>query len=106
MIVVSLITKTNGEIKKFFNDLHKSNQDVDNNVMEWIYVYKNVAQATKVLDLYINKLVKYDITLWLQINDGDLTPVKLQNYSKIIKELKGIDTGTNNIVNSGDVLGL
>ena len=91
MIVVNLMTKKEGEIKRFLDTFFKENTKTDIDVMEWIYVYRTSNPAIKIINSILNLKNKYDISLWVQIGDEDLIPVKKKNHKIIIEKLNQLN---------------
>ena len=52
-ITVSLMSKEKGEIKKFLDKYYGTESGVEEDIIEWIYVYRNAAKALDVVDVKI-----------------------------------------------------
>ena len=88
-ILVNLMTKKRGELKKFINNYFGSNQ-IDEDVMEWIYIYNNSKDAVKIMNDFIGEKDKYDISLWVQVEDDDVVAVDEHNNDLIIKKINNM----------------
>ncbi len=49
ILTVSLMSKEEGEIKKFL-DKHYNKSEADNSVIEWIYVYRDIDKGLNLID--------------------------------------------------------
>lgn len=82
---VNLWSKKTGEIKKFLQAFYQKDIKMDDDVEQWIYVYKNPLEAIDILSAVIDNSDKYQISMCLQIDKGDVHPVTYENHNDIIK---------------------
>lgn len=86
-VKVSLMAKQQGELKKFFHCCYKKESDIDDDVIEWIYVFRNALDACDIIDIAMDNYNDYDISVWMQIEDDDIMEVTTKNRTKIINEI-------------------
>lgn len=84
-ITVNLWSKKAGEIKKFLECYYCKDIQMDEDVDNWIYVYKKPLEAVDIISAVMDNSNSYKIMVCLQINDGDLHPVTSQNHNDVIR---------------------
>ena len=82
-ITISLMSNEQGEIKKFLDTYFEKETEVEDNVIEWIYVYRNANKALDMMDVTLDNLDDYRLSLWIQIEDDDIIEVNKNNRAKI-----------------------
>ncbi|WHH59106.1 hypothetical protein [Petroclostridium sp. X23] len=87
LVTISIMSKKRGEIKKFLDKYFDKETDVDDSVIEWIYVYRNVIKAMNIIDVVMDNISDYNISLWVQLGDEDIVEVNSKNKHKIIDEI-------------------
>ncbi|MDK2798458.1 MAG: hypothetical protein PWP27_38 [Clostridiales bacterium] len=87
LITVNLMSQEKGEIKRFIDNYFEKESDVDTDVVEWIYVYRNSMEAADIIDVLMDNYNDYNISLWVQIDDEDITEVTKHNRSKIMSKM-------------------
>ena len=86
-VTVSLMSKNEGEIKRFLDHYFKKEMDIDNNVIEWIYVYRNAGRALDIMDIAMDNLEDYDISVWIQVEDDDIIEVTGKNRARMTSRI-------------------
>jgi hypothetical protein len=89
-IVVSLISKKLGELRKFLDNHYFEDAQIDDDVMEWIYIYNKPEDAVNMIDMFVNNKDGFDISLWVQINDEDLVFVNENNMNMVIQNINHV----------------
>lgn len=84
-LVVNLWSKKTGEIKKFLQTFYQKEINMDDDVEQWIYVYSKPLDAIDIICAVIDNNDKYQISMCLQIDKGDVHPVTQENHNDIIK---------------------
>lgn len=87
LVTVSMMSKKKGEIKRFLERYFKKQTDVDDNVIEWIYIYRNLLSALDMIDVVMDNYEDYRISLWVQLGDDDIIEVNHNNRDKVINEI-------------------
>lgn len=88
-VLINLMSRKRGELKKFINAYFNSSQ-LDDDVLEWIYIYNDPADAINIIENFIENKSHYNISLWVQICDEDLIAVDKHNIGSIIKRLNRV----------------
>ncbi|NLY44044.1 MAG: hypothetical protein GX066_08785 [Clostridiaceae bacterium] len=81
------MSKKKGEIKKFLDKHYEKESYADENVIEWIYVYRNIMQAMDMIDVAMDYREDNPISLWVQIDDDDIVEVTKQNRKALRDEI-------------------
>ena len=84
-VTVNIMSNKEGEIKKFLNEILNRGSDVDNGIVEWIYIYRDMRQALKIVNTVSENYHNYDVSLWIQFDDDDIIKVTNDNI-EVIKE--------------------
>lgn len=85
-IAVNLWSRKLGDIKKFLESFYeKDNVYLDEDTDRWIYVYRNPLEAVDIISAVMDNNDKYDISLCIEMENGDLHPVTYENHNDIIK---------------------
>lgn len=87
LITVNLMSKKEGEIKRFLSKYFEKESAIDENVIEWIYVYRNVVKALDVIDSVMDNYSDYNISLWVQVGDEDIVEVTKYNRTKLTAKI-------------------
>lgn len=86
-IVVNLWSKKTGEIKRFLDSYYEKEINMDDDVDQWIYVYKNPLDAIDLISTVIDNNDKFEVTICIQIDKCDVHPVTAENHNDIIKSI-------------------
>lgn len=84
-IVVNLWSGKNGEIKRFLERYYRKDIKMDDDVNQWIYVYNNPLDSVDIISALMDNIDKYRIGMCIQVDQGDLHPVTIENHNDIIK---------------------
>lgn len=85
-VVVSLVSKQKGELSKFLKTFFYDNS-LDDDVTEWIYVYNKPKDAIGIIEKFMANKGNFNISLWVQIGEDDLTIVNKGNMKIITSNL-------------------
>jgi len=86
-IVVNLWSRKTGEIKSFLERFYQKRVNMDEDVEQWIYIYKKPLDAIDIISTLIDNKDKYHISICIQVDKGDVHPVTVENHNDIIKGL-------------------
>ena len=86
-ISVNLWSRKKGELKNFLERYYQKKVKVDDDVNQWIYVYRNPIDAIDIIGIVIDNSDKYSISICIQIDDHDVHPVTYDNHNDIIKSI-------------------
>lgn len=84
-ITVNLWSRKTGEIKRFLEKYYSKKVAIDEDVDQWIYVYRKSVEAVDIISTVIDNNDKYQIAACIQVDEGDVHPVTKENYNDIIK---------------------
>ncbi|AUS95963.1 hypothetical protein CDQ84_02600 [Clostridium thermosuccinogenes] len=86
-ITVNLCSKSNGEIKKFLESYYEKQVNMDEDVGRWMYVYNKPLDAVDIICTVMDNKDKYNITMYIELDSGDVHPVTYENHNDIVKGL-------------------
>lgn len=86
-ILVSLWSRKPGEIRRFLQSYYEKNVNIDEDVEQWMYVYNKPMNAVDLISAVIDNNDKYEISIYIQVNKGDVHPVTFENHNDIIKSI-------------------
>ncbi len=89
-VTLSLMSSKQGELKRFFDNLFGYERHMDDNVIEWICVYRDRTKAIKCIDTVSCNLRDYNLSLWVKIGEEDIIEVTSRNIKKIREEIEYI----------------
>ncbi|MDP4094784.1 MAG: hypothetical protein Q8920_15675 [Bacillota bacterium] len=84
-VLVTLWSKKPGEIKRFLERYYQKNIEMDDDVEQWIYVYNKPLNAVDIMSAVMDNNDKYQISMCIQLDKGDVHPVTVENHNDIIK---------------------
>ena len=85
-VSVNLYSKKENEISRFlksFNNLNKDNKKI----LEWEKEYKNPIEIADIIGVFIDNNDKYDINMWVSLDENFFINVTEYNAEKIIRYL-------------------
>lgn len=84
--IVSLYSMKNNEIKNFLNTFY--NQDITlENDLQWSKTYDNPVEIAGIIGAFIDNNDKYDINMWVSLDEGVYINVTDHNADEIIRYL-------------------
>ncbi|MCX7841597.1 MAG: hypothetical protein N2489_00795 [Clostridia bacterium] len=86
-VLVNLWSGRNGEIKRFLERYYQKHIKMDEDVGQWIYIYNKPLEAIDIMTALIDNSDKYNISLCIQVDKGDIHSVTPENCNDIIKAL-------------------
>jgi hypothetical protein len=84
-ISVNLWSHKLGEIKRFLEKYYGKDINMDEDVGQWTYVYNKPLEAVDMISVVIDNSDKYQISMCIQVDEGDIHPVTAENHNDIIK---------------------
>lgn len=82
---VFLYSMDKKEIEKFLSKFLDKNIVLDKN--EWEQIYKNPVEMSDIIGVFIDNKEKYNITMWISIDEGFSVNITENNVNQIIKYL-------------------
>lgn len=87
--IINLYSNIPNEIDKFLNDFY-GNTSYDTSTLsdkKWQKEYPNPVEAVDIIGAYIENLDKYQIAMWLSIDNGVFIRVTEENADELIRYL-------------------
>ena len=84
--IVSLYSMKNNEIKSFLNTFYDENISLDND-LEWTKKYDDPVRIAEIIGVFIDNSDKFEINMWISLDDGVYINVTDYNADKIIRYL-------------------
>jgi hypothetical protein len=84
-VALNLWSGKHGEIKRFLEIFYEKEVKMDADVDKWICVYKKPLEAVDMISAVIDNIDKYEITVCIQVEEGDIHTITLENHNDIIK---------------------
>jgi len=86
-ISVNLWSHKLGEIKRFLEKYYEKDIIMDEDVDQWTYVYNKPLEAVDIISVVIDNSDKYQISMCIQVDEGDIHPITAENHNDIIKSI-------------------
>lgn len=87
---VNLYSQKNGEISRFLTNFYNNNNDginVQNDLLKWNNAYDNPIEISDIIGVFVDNNDKYDINMWISLDDNIFINVTSSNSDKIIRYL-------------------
>jgi len=81
---INFYSETDGEIKKFLEQYYSKNLNLKNNLICKIE-YENPVEIIDIISCYIDNKQKYEIKLWISLDEDVYICVSDDNINKLIK---------------------
>lgn len=81
---INLYSEKDGEIKKFLEQYYSKNLNLENNLICKIE-YENPVEMVDIISCYIDNKQKYEIKLWISLDEDVYICVSDDNINKLIK---------------------
>ncbi len=85
-VCVNLYSKKQNEIYKFLNS-YNNNELPDKSVLEWSKYFENPIEVADIIGVFIDNNEKYDINMWVSLDDNFFINISNNNADKIIRYL-------------------
>lgn len=85
---VNLYSKKLGEISRFLNNFYSNDcVPATNDLLKWKNSYDNPIEISDIIGVFIDNNDKYDISMWISLDDNIFINVTTSNSDKIIRYL-------------------
>lgn len=86
---VNLYSQRNGEISRFLTNFYNNNDgiNVQNDMLKWNNSYDNPIEISDIIGVFVDNNDKYDINMWISLDDNIFINVTSSNSDKIIRYL-------------------
>jgi len=82
--IINLYSQTSGEIKKFLELFYSKNLNISNDLF-WEKTYTNPIDMIELVSCFIDNKDKFQINIWISIDNGIFINVTDDNLDNIIK---------------------
>lgn len=83
---VNLYSQKSGEISRFLHTFYNNDISIDND-LKWENSYSNPIEISDIIGVFIDNNDKYDINMWISLDDNVFINVTSSNSDKIIRYL-------------------
>ena len=84
--IVDIYSEKTNEIKNFVDKFYENDINCENN-LEYKVVFENPIQASDIISAFIDNNDKFDIHMWLSLDENVFINVTEHNADKIIRYL-------------------
>ncbi len=85
---VNLYSKKSGEISRFLHHFYNNDAiPVEDDSLKWKNSYDNPIEISDIIGVFIDNDDKYDINMWISLDDNIFINVTPSNSDKIIRYL-------------------
>ena len=84
---VNLYSNTHGEISKFLTKFYNKDDIKLENDLKWQNKYANSIEIVDIIGAFIDNKDKYDVNMWISLDDGLFININESNSNEIIKYL-------------------
>ncbi len=85
MLTVNMWSRKQGEIKRFLQCYYGKQVGMDTAVKEWECVFSKPTEAVDMISALMDNSDKYQISMCIQVNGGQLHHITMENHNDIIK---------------------
>lgn len=85
MLTVNMWSRKKGEIKRFLECYYDRQIGIDEKRTEWECCFSKPTEAVDVISALIDNSDKYQISMCIQVNGGQLHHITIDNHNDIIK---------------------
>lgn len=85
MLTVNLWSRKNGEIKRFLECYYDRDMAIDEKTAEWKQDFWRPLEAVDMISAVIDNNDKYQIMMCIQVDEGQLHHITVDNHNDIIK---------------------
>ncbi len=86
-LTVNLWSRKTGELKHFLDSYYDKEAGVSENQGEWACVYTRPLEAVDIISAVMDNSDRYQITILIQVDDGQLHQVTAENHNEVIKDI-------------------
>ncbi|HEX2944655.1 MAG TPA: hypothetical protein VHT96_01715 [Clostridia bacterium] len=86
-LTVNLWSRKTGELKNFLESYYDKDMGVNDDQGEWACVYIKPLEAVDIISAVMDNSDRYQITILIQVDGGQLHHVTAENHNEIIKDI-------------------
>lgn len=84
--IVNIYSNKKGEINKFLSNFYNTNLNIENK-LKWIKEFENPIEISEIVGAYVDNNEKYDIFMWISLDNNIYINITQNNANEIIKYL-------------------
>ena len=84
-LAVNLRSEKDGEIKNFLEKYYEKEVSLEEDVEQWVYIYNKPLGAIDLICAVMDNNDKYQISMGIQVDKGDVFPITAENHNDIVK---------------------
>ncbi len=86
---VNLYSQKSGEISRFLTNFYNKNDNmnIQNDMLKWNNAYDNPIEISDIIGVFVDNNDKYDINMWISLDENIFINVTSSNSDKIIRYL-------------------
>ena len=86
---VNLYSQKSGEISRFRTNFYNKNDNINiqNDMLKWNNAYDNPIEISDIIGVFVDNNDKYDINMWISLDENIFINVTSSNSDKIIRYL-------------------
>jgi len=86
-LTVNLWSRKYGEIKRFLENYYERDMEMDEGTGEWACTYRKPMEAVDMISAVIDNNDKYQIAICIQLDEGQLHLITVNNHNDVIKDI-------------------
>lgn len=86
-LTVNLWSRKKGEIKRFLESYYNSEVETEEDAVEWACVFGKPVEAVDMISAVMDNSDKYQFIIYIQIDEGQLHPITVDNHNDVIKDI-------------------
>lgn len=89
-VTLSLWSTKQGEIRRFLHSFYEKDFHTEELSRRWMGDFHNPMDSIDMISALMDNLEKYDLSMYIHMENGFLHRITLNNYDDVIKGLIGI----------------
>ncbi len=86
-LTVNLWSRKEGELKKFLSSYYECEVEIADEAEGWFHEYKKPVDAVDIISAVIDNSDRFQIAMYIQLNDGQLYHVTEANHNDVIRDI-------------------
>ncbi|NMA35050.1 MAG: hypothetical protein GX940_10975 [Clostridiaceae bacterium] len=86
-LTINLWSRKAGELKRFLSSFYECEVEIADDAEGWFHEYARPVEAVDIISAVIDNSDRFQITMYIQLNDGKLYHVTEENHNDVIKDI-------------------
>lgn len=86
-VEVNLYSDKSGEIFRFLKEFYNKEKVIQKNTIKWVKKFDNPIEIADIIGVFIDNKDKFQINMWISLDEGTFINVTEYNIDSIIKYL-------------------